>query len=134
MRSKSFIAACALVISTTTTGAQEPDCGAALSTHEMNQCAEKELDAADAALNDTYQKAVAGIPARAGEKPYDAKSWQDALRASQRAWVAFRDAECKGHAPMFWTGGTGTTGDVLGCMTGMTEERTKALRERYEVE
>jgi uncharacterized protein YecT (DUF1311 family) len=68
------------------------DCANAMSTVEMNFCAEQELNKADAALNETYKKALAAIPEMATEKPYDAKSWEEALRASQRAWVAFRDA------------------------------------------
>ncbi len=108
------------------------DCENAMSTVEMNFCGEKELEKADAALNAAYKKALASIPELAGEKPYDAKSWEEALRASQRAWVAFRDAECKDHVPMFWTGGTATTGEVLGCMTEMTKNRTDQIRKLYE--
>ena len=65
------------------------------------------------------------------EPPYDAKSWEAALRASQRAWIAFRDAECNDHVAMFWTGGTGATVDIIGCKTEMTKARTKDLKERY---
>lgn len=108
------------------------DCSNALSTYEMNACAEKERDAADAILNSTYQKALKAIPEMATEVPYDAKGWEAALRASQRAWVAYRDAECNDHVAMFWTGGTGATADILGCMTEMTKARTKDLIERYE--
>jgi uncharacterized protein YecT (DUF1311 family) len=108
------------------------DCDNAVSTVEMNFCGEKELEKADAALNAAYKNAIAGIPELASEKPYDTKSWEEALRASQRAWVAFRDAECKDHVPMFWTGGTGATGEVLGCMTEMTKNRTVQLKELYE--
>jgi uncharacterized protein YecT (DUF1311 family) len=108
------------------------DCDDAISTVELNFCSEKELDKADAALNAAYKKAIARIPELAAEKPYDAKSWEDALRASQRAWVAFRDAECKDHGTMFWTGGTGATGDALNCMMEMTKNRTVQLKELYE--
>ncbi|MFN0218138.1 MAG: lysozyme inhibitor LprI family protein [Hyphomicrobium sp.] len=124
----------ALIFTSVATRAEdEPkiDCGAALSTFEMNACAEKDFAAADAALNDIYKIALAAVPEMAGDAPYDAKSWEAALRASQRAWVAFRDAECHGHVPMFWTGGTGATADILGCQTSMTNERIKALKERY---
>ena len=31
-------------------------------------------------------------------------------------------------------GGTATTGAILGCMTELTEARTKSLKARYEVE
>ena len=108
------------------------DCANAMSTVEMNFCGEKELDVADAAMNEIYKKAIAAIPGLASDKPYDAKSWEEALRGSQRSWVAFRDAECKTHLPMFWSGGTGTTAEVLGCMTELTKNRTEQLKNRYE--
>ncbi len=111
------------------------DCENALSTYEMNICAGRAFEAADAKLNAVYKKALAAIPEMAtGEKPFDARSWEAALRASQRAWVAFRDAECEEHVAMFWSGGSGATVDIIGCKTEKTEARTKELSERYEIE
>jgi uncharacterized protein YecT (DUF1311 family) len=110
------------------------NCDTAVATHELNACEEKALDAADAEMNAVYKKVLAFIAKSGTEKPYDSKSWEDALRASQRAWVAFRDADCKGLIPMSWTGGTGTTGAVLGCMLAKTKARTKDLQELYELE
>ncbi|HML43701.1 MAG TPA: DUF1311 domain-containing protein [Hyphomicrobium zavarzinii] len=109
------------------------DCNDASSTVEMNFCAQKDFDAADAQLNAVYQKVLAHIGESDLEKPYDRASWEEAMRASQRAWVAFRDADCKGAVPMEWSGGTGTTVAVVGCMTTLTEARTKDLASRYDV-
>jgi uncharacterized protein YecT (DUF1311 family) len=108
------------------------DCAEALSTEQMNRCAAAEFSKADAELNATYQKALAAIPKFASDPPWDAKAWETALRESQRTWVAFRDAECDGHVAMFWTNGTGATGDILGCKTEKTEQRIKELKQRYE--
>ena len=108
------------------------DCANAMSTAEINFCSEKLLDAADAKLNEAYKKALDFVAKTEGEKPYDAKSWEEALRASQRAWVAYRDADCKGLVPMSWSGGTGTTAEVLGCMSAKTKARTQELLEMYE--
>jgi uncharacterized protein YecT (DUF1311 family) len=110
------------------------DCANASSTVELNFCAEKELDKADAALNETYKKVLAFIAKSGSDTPYDSKSWEDALRESQRAWVAFRDADCKGLIPMSWSGGTGTSGAVLGCLTEKTKLRTTELESLYELE
>lgn len=110
------------------------DCDNATSTVEMNACAGRDYEKADAELNRVYGEALAAIPDMAvAETRFDAKTWEAALRASQRAWIAFRDGECDGHVPMFWGGGTGTTAAVIGCKTGLTEERTKALKEQYEI-
>lgn len=107
------------------------DCTNAQSTYEINFCADKELSAADAKLNEVYNLVLARIPKISGEKPYDAASFEAALRSSQRSWVSFRDADCKALVPMSWQGGTGTTADVLGCLQEKTKARTEELRGRY---
>ena len=43
-------------------------------TFELNFCADKELAAADAQLNDAFQTALAFVAKSGGEKPYDPKS------------------------------------------------------------
>lgn len=48
----------------------------------------------DQLLNTAYGQAIAGLraqDARQGTTPY---SREDSLRAAQRAWITFRDAEC----------------------------------------
>jgi uncharacterized protein YecT (DUF1311 family) len=130
--------ALAALIAPPTASATEPqpriDCANAMTTAEMNVCAERDLDKADAALNAAYQRALKAIPGKAVDEPYDTRSWEEALRKSQRAWLAYRDAECKDHTPMHWSGGTGTTVAVLGCLAALTEARTKELAAHYALE
>ncbi len=131
----SMIAAFALAIlggASQSVSARKLECTNAASTFEMNRCADDLLHDADARLNATYKMALRAVPEMAGDAPYDAKSWERSLRASQRAWLAYRDAECKNHSAMFWTGGTGATVDILGCMTTKTKERTEELKGRYQ--
>jgi uncharacterized protein YecT (DUF1311 family) len=132
------IIAAAVTAVATHPGLAEPadppvDCNNASSTYEINYCSDAELEEADKELNATFQKALSSVASRASEEEqYDAKRWEQALRASQRAWIAFRDVECDGHIPMFWTGGTGTTAAVLGCKTTKAKARTEELRTLYE--
>ncbi len=131
----SFAALCLTCAAATAGGADDAatiDCDNAMSTVEMNVCAERELDAADAQLNAEFKNAIASIGKSSSEKPYDAKSWEASLRASQRAWIAFRDADCKDLVPYSWTGGTGTTSAVLGCMSAKTKARTAEIKEMFE--
>jgi len=115
--------------------AEEPiDCGDARNTVELNFCASKDYEASDAKLNDVYQKVLKQIAASGSETPYDSASWTRKLRESQKAWIAFRDADCEGAVPMEWSGGTGTSAAVLGCMTDKTDTRTKELAERFDIE
>ena len=53
----------------------------------MNDCAAREFKAADAALNAVYRQIVARL---SGETEA-----RQLLTTAQRAWVVFRDAECK---------------------------------------
>lgn len=111
--------------------AQALDCSDPTSTVEMNRCAERDFAAADRRLNAAYRKALASLPRMSGDPPFDADRWERALRQSQRAWIAYRDRECKDHVAMFWTGGTGTTVAVLACMTNKSNTRAKELDEHY---
>ena len=73
-----------------------------------------DLRAADAELNRIYQKALGAMPdANAKEK----------LRADQRAWIAYRDAEVE----LYATIGTGGGGLKI-TQKELTEERTKRLK------
>lgn len=122
----------ALVAASLPARADDPiDCAEQNTTVEMNFCADEDFKASDAKLNAAYKKVLAQIADSDLEKPYDRESWEKAMRESQRAWVTFRDADCKGAVPMEWSGGTGTTSAVLGCMTAKTDVRTKELTERY---
>jgi len=116
---------------TTSPALADIDCANAASTVEMNVCADKDYQAADKALNTAYATAMAYIRTRDMEKPYDAASFETAMRNAQRAWVAYRDADCKDLVAQEWSGGTGATSAILGCMTEKTIQRTKDLKERY---
>jgi len=109
------------------------DCGDIRNTYESNVCSERRLAEVDRRLNDVYKRVLDHIARDGGDKPYDPASWTESMKVAQRAWVAFRDADCKGVVPMEWSGGTGTTAAVLGCMITKTEARTRELEERYDV-
>lgn len=135
MRGAVRLAALIFTVSVFSAGVQAKspkiDCENATATSELNWCADQEFEAADKDLNKAYAEALKSIPEMAGEPPYDAKAWEAALRASQRAWIAYRDAECNDHVPMFWTGGSGATAEIVGCKSAMTKARTKEIQEHY---
>jgi len=104
-------------------------CDTALNTFELNACAERAFEADDAALNAAYRKALDAIAKHDAPAPYDRKAYEAAFRAAQRAWVAYRDGDCKGVVPFGWGGGTGTTAAVLGCLSAKTKVRTQEISE-----
>ena len=89
---------------------------------ELNECAEKEYQAADAALNKVYGQLMSKLD----------DSFKAKLKESELAWIKFRDANCEfvafevddGQAyPMVYSG----------CLRAMTIDRTKELKERLGV-
>ena len=91
----------------------------AQSQAEMNHQAAKDFEKADAELNRTYAALMAKLP--------DAESKKRKLKESQRAWIAFRDAEAAFAADQF-RGGSAAPVLRWTSMTGTTEQRIKQLK------
>jgi uncharacterized protein YecT (DUF1311 family) len=90
----------------------------------MDECASKSLDAADKELNQVYQQVLAKY---ASDKVFVGK-----LRAAQKAWVAFRDAELDARYPA--SNKSLQYGSVYPMcadneLEAMTRKRTEELRE-----
>lgn len=111
--------------------AQPDDCREPRSQSEMNRCSARELETVDRELNEVYQRVIERMVREGGDPPYDAASWERAMRKAQRAWVAYRDADCRGLVARDWTGGSGAALAINGCMTALTRRRISVLRERY---
>jgi len=110
--------------------AQEPDvdCKAPQTQTDMTICAGQDLADADSALNVQYQATRKVMKARdAGAVTEDQKGAEAALIKAQRAWVAYRDAECdlQGYQAR---GGTMEPMLVSSCAAKLTRERTGELK------
>ena len=93
-------------------GEPEPSCDG--NTFQMVECLKAKTAQWDKRLNVAYQKAV-----------QDAQPAQrDQLRAAQRLWIQYRDANC-----LYYGLGEGTIArlDAGECMRSMTEARAKEL-------
>jgi uncharacterized protein YecT (DUF1311 family) len=106
------------VAALTPMAAQAGECDKARTQTEMNICAGHELEQANATINNLYKETMA---------KYDAEG-QDLLRKSERAWIAFRDAECD-----FRTSGSkgGSIWPLVHaqCLTELTRARIKQLEQ-----
>lgn len=114
--------------------AQSEGCGDTMVQQELNACAYAEWEAADARLNDAYQRAVALLEGWDANLPANERGGVEALRSAQRAWITFRDNACaaEGYA---MKGGSAEPLVVYGCMRLLTEERAAhltSLVEAYE--
>lgn len=99
--------------------AADEDCGNFNTQSEMNDCAAKNYRAADAALGSIYKKVVA----RLKDDPDGLKLLKDA----ERAWIAFRDAECS-FASSGVEGGSIQPMIEAECFQAQTEARTAMLK------
>ncbi len=124
------LAALLVVLATPVTG-QEVDCNAAMTQIEMNDCAEQEWSKADTALNKAYQSAMADLKQTLADRPEDLAKETGMLRDAQRAWIAFRDANCAvAGYPM--RGGSAEPLLIYTCLRDMTLARTEDLNRRPE--
>lgn len=124
MRGAGF--AISLALSPMVAGAEEIDCANAMVQSDLNICAAQDWQAADDELNAVWPKALAALKAADAELPAELKGGEQALLDAQRAWITFRDAQCKAEGyPM--RGGSAEPLLVYGCMSVLTRERTATL-------
>jgi uncharacterized protein YecT (DUF1311 family) len=108
------------------------DCSDPQSNSEMKFCTEVELKRADAELNEVYQQALTaareGYRKMHGELGYENMPDSEAvLRKAQRAWVAFRDANCDYQYQVYY-GGSLAGLSFLACKSDMTKARVHELK------
>jgi uncharacterized protein YecT (DUF1311 family) len=119
--------------------AQDPqwNCANPQAQQEMNYCAGEDFRRADAELNSVYRTAIASAQAAdreyarvadGGGGPNDGGPGEEAtLREAQRAWVAFRDANCR--LESFEARGGSMQPMIDGnCRATLTRTRTAELR------
>ena len=90
----------------------------AQSQHEMNQQAYSEFEKADKELNQIYAKVQAKLDKEGKEK----------LKAAQRAWMSFRDAQADLDADLM-RGGSAAPMLNAGSKTQTTKKRVEELKE-----
>ena len=88
----------------------------AQSQMELNQQAGAELHKSDERLNVVYKALIAKISDAGKAK----------LQAAQQSWLRFRDQECE-FETMGTQGGSIHSMIVAGCLTRLTDQRTKDL-------
>jgi len=109
------------------------DCAHVTSTMESDLCASDRAAEADAVLNTTYklarrqlqQQAADGSCSHCGEA-------EQQLIAAQRAWIQLRDKDCDA-VYAFNADGTSRNGAKMHCLTTHAQDRTRQLRDFYEL-
>jgi uncharacterized protein YecT (DUF1311 family) len=121
MKKALIFGAALLVLYSEHVQAQKLDCKNAVAQQDMNICATEDFNKADAKLNTVYRALAANLEGKE----------RDELKAAQRAWLSYRDAECtftirenEGGSiyPMMWSG----------CLKQKTDIRIKELQEHLD--
>lgn len=100
---------------------QKPDpCPNALTQPEIDRCAMEQFKKADQDLNLVYQRITSNL------KAIDRAN----LTTTQRAWLKYRDANCKAER-QFHGGSLAPTVEAF-CLQHLTEDRTRELIRIYE--
>lgn len=97
---------------------QVPDCAGVGDQMAINQCEATDFNKVESALERTYQTLLSSLDSE----------HRDLLKATQSAWVSFRDASCALEASQALHG---SMYDMLfeSCRTAATDERNKELNE-----
>ncbi len=106
--------------------ANSDECSNAQTQFQINNCTAVAFQKADDELNAVW----AQVRQTFAKDGYGKRSKAELLK-SQRAWIAYRKAECDGSVGQDWEGGTGRPMAVNLCGTELTKQRTKRLRERF---
>jgi len=113
------------------------DCDKDQSQLALNICADRDFQAADAALNRQWKIAYARMKAldvgydkdrREGDRSL---GYAPALLESQRTWLKYRDAQCTVEG-QYMRGGSGEPMMYSTCMAGLTRDRTTFLAKMLE--
>lgn len=101
--------------------------------YRYREASQAEVDTANRRLNELYQRRIA--EARDADRDWRrnerARNWysrETALRAAERNWIAYRDADCRYVAQPF-VGQRRYDGVARGCLVDRTNERISALRQ-----
>ncbi len=95
-------------------------CKDATTQVEMNQCSAKEAQDADKQLNDLYRTVLEKLT----------PDNKNSLRVAQRAWIAYRDADCAGEAELY-KGGSIAPLIKTACVAKLTNERIAEIKRIY---
>ncbi len=110
----------------------EPNCADPQTQAEMTACAGMDYEAADAELNALWPDLIAKAQSRDADMgdfftDRGLSTTEETLRRAQRAWIAYRDAECEYRS---YDALGGTMQPMIGsqCRADLTRARIKTLR------
>ncbi len=118
----------AFVVNAHASQAQEEACSDD-STAGMLECGSKRLELADKDLNITYRETMSKARAFYAFDSRLQTEFLSRLKAAEKAWIVFRDAQCELDAAVEGLGGSIERVVNLSCLIEQTEKRTDTLKQ-----
>ncbi|MEJ5375724.1 MAG: lysozyme inhibitor LprI family protein [bacterium] len=106
-------------------GALGSDCDG--NTLEILECLEKKYKELDSKLNHLYRRILDQLGPSAKQTSQDRKAnVRDLFVKAQKAWISFRDEECRARYSYFSEGSMGKL-ELMECQVELTKERLRIL-------
>lgn len=123
-----MLCGCVLLLDAPTSAQQpQPDCKEPQTQADMTICAGQDLADADKALNAQYQVTRRVLKERDADASTELKGGVEALVKAQRAWLAYRDAQCAS-VGFQARGGSMEPMLISMCEADLTRKRTAELK------
>ncbi|MBW9086335.1 DUF1311 domain-containing protein [Rhizobium wenxiniae] len=123
-----MLCGCVLLLDAPTSAQQvQPDCEEPQTQADMTICAGQDLADADKALNAQYQVTRRVLKERDADASTELKGGVEALVKAQRAWLAYRDAQCAS-VGFQARGGSMEPMLISMCEADLTRKRTAELK------
>jgi len=97
----------------------------------MTKCIWEHFESADIELNAVWKQVLTTIAPSEVMPTEKADEWKAKLLNAQRAWVTFKEDDCRGAVAYEWFGGSGASAAIGACLYAHTSARADDLRGRY---
>ncbi len=124
-----YLCGCVLLMDAPSSADDKPSvpCDQAVTQVDINLCAEQDYDKADKALNAQWTQTKQVLAGWDADIEPQNRGAVEELTKAQRAWIAYRDAQCDAVGYSVW-GGTLYQATILGCLAEVTRNRTAELK------
>lgn len=123
-----LLCGCVLLVDAPTSAQEpQPNCKDPQTQTDMTICAGRDLADADKALNAQYQVTRKTLKERDAGASVELRGGEEALLKAQRAWLAYRDAQCAS-AGFQARGGSMEPMLISSCEADLTRKRTEELK------
>lgn len=112
-----------------TVDASDDPCSDIKISAEVDACVAHQFKNADEQLNIMYKRTLKRVVTAYKADPSLAAEMKITIKNAQRAWIAFRDANCEVYAFEIEPDTVAHTTTLKACLTKMTEKRTAELSE-----